>query len=583
MDHDSPVHSAIQPIRRRSTSSRLPEGGSHQSGRDVDAMEVIYVEPVQDLNATVESAVSSSAPPLLEPNRKLVKPRKHPAVSPPPCPPRSPRLSGNHSSRPRSQSAVSVASVSQAASKSRASSMHRSVSLGHDVAATAKDPVPVEGVNTSDADMWAGLKRQMREQQQQQQQQRREEEEASGAVHATQIQHQRKPGGAARRVTGSGEYAVLDDSHSEAVTAATGLTGEEHDYIPVIITQEMRDLAVKVAQPAKGAYKFLSSGPLYLAGWYKKYWRSLDKREYATLQKILVVVCHIHLALVIPFAIVFAQLPCNNCTAEDEYNEQRFRYFISVMIMTGSAFQTILGIYALFYENIVMLVFFNLLTVVLAVRYMYNMFNYLEDHAVAFSVIGPPIIEIIYELFYLGVSLLIWPNFNRLVFYRVGGGPHLVKMYKKLQIFAALARTDLLFIVLSAIIASFWYIHETWQWVLMSLTCVAAVALYHFAVNWTIREQRRELIFFVLLVLGLFGVQVYMIWTLSIEPDSELRARLHTAFHATVYTVIAALTIKVFMFISLGICVLSFGKGLKEALEGEVGDERIWGVPTAQV
>ena len=539
----------------RSTSSRLPEGdlASPEERRSLRSVE----------------GTSQSADPLGEPLKKQVRARKTPPPSPG-QPSKSPRLSGSREVlsagdptectdadaeevvpipigvRSRSHSYASVPTT-----RTRPGSMQRSVTM---------DPKQ-EGSHSSQ-NMWgevAAFKQQKKK---------------DDAIEKARLAELDVQGGGGESPKPGG-YKVLED------TASEGQTTETSEFHAVVITQEMKDFAVRFGQPAKGACLFVTSGFMFILHWYKKYWKTLERREYALLQKILIVVCHLHLALVIPFAIIFAQLPCTNCTEEDSYNERRFRYFISVMIMAGSAFQTVLGIYALFYENIVMLLFFNLLTVVLAVRYMYNMFNYLEDNTLVWSVIVPPIFEICYELFYLGVSLLVWPYFNRLVFYRVGGGPHLVKIYKYAQVFAAFARTDLLFISLSAIIAAFWYITQVYEWVLLTLTCIAAIILYQFAVNWVIQEKRQELVLFVLLLLGIFGVQVYMIWTLSIQPDSSLRDRLKTAYHATIYTIIAALLIKVMTLLSLLKCVFSFGKGLRGALAGEIGDERLWGVPIA--
>ena len=372
------------------------------------------------------------------------------------------------------------------------------------------------------------------------------------------------------------EVAVVEHAYSDREAEAE--EGDE-SAVDVVLTQEMRDFALKVTQPARGLCWWLTSGFLYIFLWYQKYWRSLEKREWATLQKVLVVVCHVHLVLVVPFAIVFSQLPCDGC---EGYEDRLFRYFISMMILCGSAFQTLLGIYALFYESEVMLVFFNLLTLMLATRYIFNMVNYLDTNAPQIIVVAPPIFEIAYELFFFAVSCLVWPHFNRLVFYRVGGGPHLVKMYKWVQIFAALARTDLLFISLSAIIAGFWYIKSAYQWVLMALVLMASLVIYNFAISWVLKENRRNLLFFVAFALAVFGVQFAMMYSLWIHPDETLRAHLKSSFHATVYTVLAALVVKVLTLGSLAQCFTNFEKGLKEALEDEE-EEVMWGVPTVQV
>ena len=242
--------------------------------------------------------------------------------------------------------------------------------------------------------------------------------------------------------------------------------GHDRSQLP----EDLQNFIALITKPAQSIFGYPALAFSFIIGWYKKYWESIGGRSWAKTQKALVILCHLHLVFVVPFVFIFAQLPCNDCTDEDAYNDQKFRYFISAMVVLSSVFQTAFGIMAIFYENIVMLIAFNMLTVVLAARYIFNVVYYSKD-ANMFQVLVPPIIEVCFEITYFVTSLLIGPNFNSLVCFRVGGGPHLVRLYKNAQIYSAIAKTDCLFVGLSAIVAGFWYVETTTEWVWWFLSC----------------------------------------------------------------------------------------------------------------
>ncbi|KAJ9461779.1 hypothetical protein DIPPA_08608 [Diplonema papillatum] len=377
-----------------------------------------------------------------------------------------------------------------------------------------------------------------------------------------------------------GTFGMKDDSdHSSEfafVPFDETVSGTHNEVVapekrsdPPLISDEVKAIVDAITAPAKGILYHIQHFLSMTYGWYMKYWHNIRKRDWAKLQMTLVILCQLHLLLVIPFAFVFIEISCTDCSPEDSYSDRKFRSFISWMVMLSSAFQTSFGLAAIFYENIVMLVAFNCLTFVLAARYIFNMVYYLADSNSAALVVVPPIFEISYMLVYLVVSCIVGQGFNRLMCYRVGGLPHIVRMYKMLQVFSALVKVDMLFIGLSAIVAGFWYITTTAGWIALFVSLPIALALFTLSIRWTKHEQRQPLIVFIIFALAVFGAQAYMIYRLYIHEDHTLRRKLDTGYHATVITLTAAAAVRVAMLISLLLCVRSFGRGLKEVLKDD--------------
>eukprot|EP01060_Flectonema_neradi_P032198 TRINITY_DN5079_c3_g1_i1.p1 TRINITY_DN5079_c3_g1~~TRINITY_DN5079_c3_g1_i1.p1 ORF type:complete len:1202 (+),score=195.66 TRINITY_DN5079_c3_g1_i1:114-3719(+) len=383
------------------------------------------------------------------------------------------------------------------------------------------------------------------------------------------------------------QYATRESDDHSSLEDEYELVSLGDDYLPddIVIPQEAKDRSQLpedlqnfislITKPAQTVFGLPALAISFIIGWYKKYWSSIGGRSWAKTQKALVILCHVHLVFVVPFVFIFAGLPCDGCTEEDSYNDQKFRYFISAMVVLSSVFQTAFGIMAIFYENIVMLIAFNLLTVVLATRYVFNMVYYSKD-ASLFQLLVPPIVEICFEIVYFVTSLLIGPNFNSLVCFRVGGGPHLVKLYKHAQIYSAVAKTDCLFVGLSAIVAGFWYVENTTQWVFLGILSAMSLYLFLSSIRWMVREHRKRLAGFVVFSIAIFVLQFLMIYHLYMSGNKTLKDRLSEAYHATVLTITAAALCR---FLTLGLlflCTRSFGSGLKEALATEQ-ENSLWG------
>eukprot|EP01059_Diplonema_ambulator_P016721 TRINITY_DN284_c0_g2_i3.p1 TRINITY_DN284_c0_g2~~TRINITY_DN284_c0_g2_i3.p1 ORF type:complete len:1245 (+),score=368.97 TRINITY_DN284_c0_g2_i3:36-3770(+) len=364
--------------------------------------------------------------------------------------------------------------------------------------------------------------------------------------------------------SGSDEYLMVDEKDARPHEL---VKGTESDDVP-LMSAELQEVMKKLGAPAIGLCQWWAAGLGFIINWYKKYWQSIGKREYANAQKALVVLCHFHLVLIVPFAILFITVPSDD--------DLTFRTFIAVMMLVSSFFQTIFGIMALFYENIVMLISFNLLTVILAVRYIFNMAYYFNDSK-SEALIIPPIVETVYEVIYLGVSIVVAPNFNKLVCYRVGGRPHIVAMYRTLQVYSAAVKVDFLFIALSGVIAMFYYVDTVTGYVITGVALFLSMVIYLNAINWAVREKRQFLLYFSGFASLLFCAQGYMIGYLS--DSSSLRSKLEEALHATFLTILAAVIVKIIMFISLWLVVRNFGMGLKESLEIDKRPEvRLWGI-----
>eukprot|EP00756_Hemistasia_phaeocysticola_P015154 Hpha_TRINITY_DN15390_c1_g2::TRINITY_DN15390_c1_g2_i1::g.92057::m.92057 len=313
--------------------------------------------------------------------------------------------------------------------------------------------------------------------------------------------------------------------------------------------------------------------------WYCGRIQGIRKRRYRPeLQIILLVLCHMHVFIIVPMVSTFISLSCGEeCNKEDGANE-KYRVFIVSMVCLATLYQSWFGIAALIMENAILLVFFNLLTFVLAGRYIFSLSYY--GGSEEWKVIVPVVVELIFLVIFLVISCLIYPQFPVLVMFRVGLSAPEQKAYKLVQLFSALSRVDHLFLALSAIVVGFWYLSEwggAWEWIPFAGVCFISVILYPLAIRWNVHEKRRQMVLFFVFTLLTFGGQCYLGYLVFWERGDEL-VHLHYAYDVTAMTVGASIVFRLALFLVLALNVRSYGHGLAERIAEEAKEEKVWSI-----
>eukprot|EP01062_Namystynia_karyoxenos_P023297 TRINITY_DN18997_c0_g1_i1.p1 TRINITY_DN18997_c0_g1~~TRINITY_DN18997_c0_g1_i1.p1 ORF type:complete len:1343 (+),score=376.27 TRINITY_DN18997_c0_g1_i1:512-4030(+) len=335
-------------------------------------------------------------------------------------------------------------------------------------------------------------------------------------------------------------------------------------------------------------------GPLgWVARWYSSHWASLEPRRYDCVQKAIVVLCHLQLAITVPFCILWyttQSAPVDNPTEAEADADVRIRIYLSAIACVTQLFQTYFGVTAVFYENFILLVVFNLVNASSAAQYGMNLGLYFRSHAHKLSstndlsLLVPAALEAGFTVVYCVLAAICGPHFTRLVFYRVGGLPHLVGAYRRAQAFTALVKLDCLYALICLVGAGSWYVND-WYWYLPCYAAGAGIAAGHLlGTHWALLEKRRLLIAWVVYLVLLLSAQVLLLVAGAFERvDAEDQKGLDYAWWSLAYAVVAGAVLRCLTVIGLAVVWCDFGKGLKEALRQSPGtqgleNDRAWQV-----
>eukprot|EP01065_Artemidia_motanka_P043198 TRINITY_DN5951_c0_g5_i1.p1 TRINITY_DN5951_c0_g5~~TRINITY_DN5951_c0_g5_i1.p1 ORF type:complete len:1080 (+),score=211.44 TRINITY_DN5951_c0_g5_i1:64-3303(+) len=296
--------------------------------------------------------------------------------------------------------------------------------------------------------------------------------------------------------------------------------------------------------------------------WYRDRWRTVLERghTYGYLQVVLLVLVHLHIATIAPFVFLFVTLNCSEC--DSDHASTKYRTFLVALALLATVFQTYFGMFAVFMENQVMLVIFNILTLVLAGRYVFSMAEYMDGDYGKVSLFVPAVMELAFACLYMGLSAVICSQFALPVLYRVGALSSMQTAYRWAQIYSALNRVDFLFVCLCMIVISFWYAEQLYQYLVPGAATFLSFFLYPKAVWWNVREQRKPVLCFAVFTGLMFIGQAYLTaWVFVKRNDLDY------SFYVAAMVSATSVVSRVLMLGSLWVCVNNFyGKGLDEAL-----------------
>eukprot|EP01060_Flectonema_neradi_P031221 TRINITY_DN467_c3_g1_i1.p1 TRINITY_DN467_c3_g1~~TRINITY_DN467_c3_g1_i1.p1 ORF type:complete len:471 (+),score=78.38 TRINITY_DN467_c3_g1_i1:38-1414(+) len=266
----------------------------------------------------------------------------------------------------------------------------------------------------------------------------------------------------------------------------------------------------------------------------------------------------------------------------------RYSSFMWLMAITGSIFLLYFACDAIVHENIVLIWVFNIGCLVLTARMWYIFVTEIrfeggiESHYIEMAALA---VATVCQVIFAFLSMPISEDFGRHIFFKVGARPHIVKLYKRLQIWIAILKLDVQSTMFMIVVASFYFSMSGLGIAISVLFLLVSVFISILSVAWAEAELFHKLLFFGLISLVQPTLSTVSLVNLNLSAKTELKedirrhheqssnpnaTSIDMHFEAAMVvinsTVIICVVTRIAMLVSLYFVTKGFGKGLTQAL-----------------
>ena len=266
----------------------------------------------------------------------------------------------------------------------------------------------------------------------------------------------------------------------------------------------------------------------------------------------------------------------------------RYSTFMWLIGFSGSLFLLYFACDAIVHENIVLLWVFNGGCLMLTARMWYIFISEirfeggLNAHYIELVAL---VVATSCQLIFVLLSFPISEDFGRHVFFKVGARPHIVKLYKKLQIWIALLKLDVQSTMFMVVVASFYFNSSNVGLAVSIVFLLFTTTVSIMAVVWAEAELIQKLFIFGLVSLIQPSLSIAAIVNLNVGSKTQLKddirrhheqsTELNTSSVEIYYeaamvvinsTVIICIITRLAMLVALYSVIKGFGKGLTQAL-----------------
>eukprot|EP01064_Diplonema_japonicum_P001891 TRINITY_DN11248_c0_g1_i1.p1 TRINITY_DN11248_c0_g1~~TRINITY_DN11248_c0_g1_i1.p1 ORF type:complete len:430 (+),score=79.97 TRINITY_DN11248_c0_g1_i1:81-1292(+) len=310
---------------------------------------------------------------------------------------------------------------------------------------------------------------------------------------------------------------------------------------------------------------------------FRQGWKELDLRERAWVPKVFIALTVLEATLVSTGAIYMMI----------EQPEDRYGKFLWMMTVVGAIFLLYFGCDAVFKENAMLLVVFNLGCGLITVRLWFLFVSRFMTSGYAHEITESLILAAvtICQIGYLALSKTMFNDYGRHIYVTVGAKLHIVRLYKTFQYWLSSLKTDIQTTALTLIIAGFYFDLTLVAQLSLAVYLVALVLLYIATLRWVSLEDSSYLTIFAVFsfaqpVLSVVGIvhlnsnyeklktdvvrheSINTVESNNITANEETTAAL-ILINTTIGLCVLA---RVVMLVMLARTVKGFGKGLAAAM-----------------